>query len=250
MSIPAGQGPISALRGTLIFCRDDPFLTDPGTAFVCEPDGLVICRDGVIDAVGPYAAMKAALPPDATLADHSGCLIAPGFIDTHIHYVQTGIIGAQGRSCSSGSRRYTYVAEQAFADEAVARDDRARLLRRAACATAPPPRWCSARCIAGSVDALFEQAQTRNLRLIAGKVLMDRNAPAALLDTAQSGYDQSKALIGKWHGRGRALYAITPRFAGSSTPEQLEHGGRALARASRRAHADPHRGERSTRSPG
>jgi guanine deaminase len=224
MSIPAGQGPISALRGTLIFCRDDPFITDPGTAFVCEPDGLVICRDGVIDAVGPYAAMKAALPADTTLADHSGCLIAPGFIDTHIHYVQTGMIGAQGRQLLEWLETYTYVAEQAFADEAVARETARvfcdELLRNG---TTTALVFCSVH--AGSVDALFEQAQTRNLRLIAGKVLMDRNAPVALLDTAQSGYDQSKALIGKWHGRGRALYAITPRFAGSSTPEQLDMAG-------------------------
>jgi len=78
---------------------------------------------------------------------------------------------------------------------------------------------------AGSVDALFAEAERRNLRLIAGKVLMDRNAPAALTDTARSGYDQSKALIDRWHGRGRCLYAVTPRYAGSSTPEQLELAG-------------------------
>jgi guanine deaminase len=224
MNIPAGQGSIRALRGTLVFCRDDPFLTDPGTAFVCEPDGLVICRDGLIEAVGPYAALKAALPSNATLADHLGCLIAPGFIDTHIHYVQAGIIGAQGRKLLDWLNTYTYVAEQAFADEAVARDTARvfcdELLRNG---TTTALVFCSVH--AGSVDALFEQAQARNLRLIAGKVLMDRNAPAALLDTAQSGYDQSKALIAKWHGRGRALYAITPRFAGSSTPEQLEMAG-------------------------
>jgi len=82
MNPPAGDGTISALRGTLIFCRDDPFLTDPGKAFVSEPDGLVICRDGMIQAVGPYAALKAELPPNADVADHSGCLIAPGFIET------------------------------------------------------------------------------------------------------------------------------------------------------------------------
>jgi guanine deaminase len=78
---------------------------------------------------------------------------------------------------------------------------------------------------AGSVDALFAEAERHNLRLIAGKVLMDRNAPAALTDTARSGYDQSKALIDRWHGRGRCLYAVTPRYAGSSTPEQLELAG-------------------------
>ena len=193
---------ISAVRGTLIFCRDDPFLTDPGKAFVHEPDGLVICRDGLIHAVGPYATLKAELPLDTDLADYSGCLIAPGFIDTHIHYVQTGIIGAQGRQLLDWLNEYTFVAEQAFADEAVARDTARvfcnELLRNG---TTTALVFCSVH--AGSVDALFAEAERHNLRLIAGKVLMDRNAPPALLDTARSGYDQSKALIGKWHGRGR-----------------------------------------------
>jgi guanine deaminase len=217
----AEDSSIKAVRGTLIYCRDDPFLTDPGKAFVHEPDGLVIFRDGLIRAVGPYAALKAQLPLDTDLADYSGCLIAPGFVDTHIHYVQTGIIGAQGRQLLDWLNEYTYVAEQAFADEAVARDTARvfcnELLRHG---TTTALVFCSVH--AGSVDALFTEAEKHNLRLIAGKVLMDRNAPAALLDTARSGYDQSKALIGKWHGRGRCLYAITPRFAGSCTEEQLE----------------------------
>jgi guanine deaminase len=221
MTALAPDGCISAVRGTLIFCRDDPFLTDPDRAFVCEPDGLVLCCDGTIRAVGPYAALKSQLGPHAVLADHSGCLVAPGFIDTHIHYVQTGIIGAQGLQLLDWLTHYTFVAEQAFADEAVARDT-ARLfcdeLLRQGTTTALV--FCSVH--AGSVDALFAEAEERNLRLIAGKVLMDRNAPPALTDTARSGYDQSKALIANWHGRGRCLYAITPRFAGSSTPEQLE----------------------------
>src|SRR5262249_61137721 len=122
MSIPAGEASISAVRGTLIFCRDDPFLTDPDEAFVCEPDGLVICRDGVIQAVGPYAQLKSKLPSQSALADHSGCLIAPGFIDTHVHYVQTGIIGAQGFQLLDWLTHYTFAVEETFADEAVARD--------------------------------------------------------------------------------------------------------------------------------
>ena len=224
MTTPADGSATSAVRGTLIFCRDDPFLTDPAKAFVCEPDGLVICRDGMIRAVGPYARLKSELPAGAAVADHSGCLIAPGFIDTHVHYVQTGIIGAQGLQLLDWLNRYTYVAEQAFADPAVAQATARvfcdELLRQG---TTTALVFCSVH--AGSVDALFVEAERRNLRLIAGKVLMDRNAPAALTDTARSGYDQSKALIGKWHGRGRCLYAITPRFAGSSTPEQLELAG-------------------------
>jgi len=184
----------------------------------------VVCRDGMIEAVGPYDKLRSELPSNANVADHSGCLIAPGFIDTHIHYVQTGIIGAQGHRLLDWLNDYTFVAEQAFADPAVAQET-ARLfcdeLLRQGTTTALV--FCSVH--AGSVDALFAEAERRNLRLIAGKVLMDRNAPAALTDTARSGYDQSKALIDKWHGRGRCLYAVTPRYAGSSTPEQLELAG-------------------------
>jgi guanine deaminase len=215
---------ISALRGTLVFCRDDPFLTDRSKAFVHESDGLVICRDGLIEQVGPFASLKERLPTDVTITDYSGCLISPGFIDTHIHYVQTGVIGAQGKQLLDWLETYTFVAEQAFADEAVARETARvfcdELVRNG---TTTALVFCSVH--AGSVDALFEEAERRNLRLIAGKVLMDREAPAALTDTARSGYDQSKALIAKWHGRGRSLYAITPRFAVTSTPEQLELAG-------------------------
>jgi len=224
MLATADKSSLGAIRGTLIFCRDDPFLTDPGTAFVHEPDGLVICRNGIIEAVGSYGALRSELPPNANVADYSGCLIAPGFIDTHIHYVQTGIIGAQGRQLLDWLNDYTFVAEQAFADPAVAQETARvfcdELVRQG---TTTALVFCSVH--AGSVDALFAEAERHNLRLIAGKVLMDRNAPAALTDTARSGYEQSKALIDKWHGRGRCLYAVTPRYAGSSTPEQLELAG-------------------------
>jgi guanine deaminase len=214
----------TALRGSLIFCRDDPFLTDPATAFCYEPDGLVLCRDGVIVAAGPVAAVKPLLQSDTSIVDYSGCLIAPGFIDTHIHYVQTGVIGSQAKDLLDWLERYTFIAEQAFADPQVAANTARifceELLRNG---TTTALVFCSVH--AGSVDALFTEAARHNLRLIAGKVLMDRNAPPALCDTARSGYDQSKALIARWHGHGRALYAITPRFAGSSTPEQLEAAG-------------------------
>ncbi len=224
MSETQAASRVTALRGTLICCRDDPFLTDPARAFHHEPDGLVICRDGLIVAAGAFAEMTTQLPPGAAVSDHTGCLIAPGFIDAHIHYVQTGIIGSQAKDLLSWLEQYTFLAEQAFADEHVAamtaRVFCDELLRNG---TTTALVFCSVH--PGSVDALFAEAARRNLRLIAGKVLMDRNAPPALRDTAQSGYDQSKALIAKWHGRGRALYAITPRYAGSSTPEQLTMAG-------------------------
>ncbi|MGE3157622.1 MAG: amidohydrolase family protein, partial [Xanthobacteraceae bacterium] len=121
MIVPPGDR-VTALRGTLIFCRDDPFLVDPARAFVHESDGLVVCRNGLIEQVGSYAALRPHLSPEITVADYSGCLIAPGFIDTHIHYVQTGIIGAQGKQLLDWLETYTYGAEQAFADETVARE--------------------------------------------------------------------------------------------------------------------------------
>lgn len=215
---------LTALRGSLVTCHDDPFLVGSQQAFRYEPDGLVICRDGIIETAGAYADTRTALPADAAIADHTGCLIAPGFIDTHVHYVQTGIIGAQGRQLLDWLERYTYVAEQKFADPDVARETARvfcdELLRNG---TTTALVFCTVH--PQSVEALFEEAQRRNLLLIAGKVLMDRNAPEALRDTAQSGYDQSKALIEKWHGRGRCLYAVTPRFAATSSPQQLELAG-------------------------
>jgi guanine deaminase len=224
MTAAADGGAISAVRGTLVYCRDDPFLVDERAALVEVPDGLVVCRGGVIEAVGPYAQLAPALPPQAVVTHHSGCLITPGFIDTHVHYVQTGIIGAQGHRLLDWLDNYTYPAELAFADDAVARETAQlfcdELLRHG---TTTALVFCSVH--AGSVDALFEAASGRNMRLIAGKVLMDRHAPAGLTDTAQSGYDQSKALIERWHGRGRCLYAITPRFAATSTPDQLALAG-------------------------
>jgi guanine deaminase len=220
----ASQGSVTALRGTLVYCRDDPFLSDPAAALVHEPDGLVICCDGLIAAVGPYQQIRRELPAGIDVAHYPGCFMAPGFIDTHVHYVQTGIVGAYGKPLLDWLNDYTYPAEQAFADEAYAKRTAAlfcdELLRNG---TTTALVFCAV--YPQSVDALFAEAERRNMRLVAGKVLMDRNAPERLRDTAQGGYDQSAALIKRWHGRGRSLYAVTPRYAGSSTPEQLELAG-------------------------
>ncbi|MBZ0140903.1 MAG: guanine deaminase [Pseudorhodoplanes sp.] len=214
---------ITALRGPLAYCTDDPFLAG-ARAFRYESDGLLICRDGILEAVGAHSALHQRLPRDCAVADFSDCLIVPGFIDTHVHYVQTGIIGAHGRQLLDWLERYTFPAELAFADPDEARRTAAvfcdELLRHGTTAALV---FCSVH--PGSVDAIFEQASKRNMLLIAGKVLMDRNAPERLRDTAQSGYDLSKALLRKWHKSGRCRYAITPRFAATSTPEQLELAG-------------------------
>ena len=213
-----------ALRGTVVTCRDDPFLTDPGKAFAVETDGVVLCRNGLVEAIGPATDLLASVPRDTPVTDYAGCLIAPGFIDTHVHYVQTGIVASYGTQLLDWLDRYAFPAELAFEDPAhaaaMARVFCDELLRNG---TTTALVFCAV--YPRSVDALFAEAEQRGMRIVAGKVLMDRNAPEKLRDTAQQGYDDSKALIARWHGRGRSLYAITPRFAGTSTPAQLDAAG-------------------------
>ncbi len=222
---------VIAVRGSLAYFVDDPFC-DAADAFVYEADGLLLCRDGVIEAVGPAQRLRAMVPGDVTPVHYPGAVIVPGFVDTHIHFAQTEIIGAPGDQLLDWLERRAFPAEQRFADPAHAMAMAERfcdeLVRNG---TTTALVFCAV--FPQSVDALFAEAARRNLRLAAGKVLMDRNAPTALLDTAQTGYDESKALISRWHGRGRAVYAITPRFAPTSTAAQLEAAG-----ALRREHPD------------
>jgi len=221
--MPAPTDGVTALRGTVVTCRDDPFLTDPAKAFVVESDGVVICRNGVVEAVGAASALLKTVPP-GSVADHSGCLIVPGFIDTHVHYVQTGMVASYGEQLLDWLDRYAFPAEMEFSDPAhaaaMAKVFCDELLRNG---TTTALVFCAV--YPQSVDALFAEAERRGMRIAAGKVLMDRNAPEALRDSAQSAYDDSKALIARWHGHGRSLYAITPRFAGTSTPAQLDAAG-------------------------
>jgi len=215
---------LTALRGTIVSLLDDPFLVDPTEAFMHEPDGLIVIQDGLIQSVGPYSALRPILPPDASITDYSGCILSAGFIDTHVHYVQTGVIGSPGKQLLAWLDNYVFPAEELFADEEYARgiarvfcDELLRNGTTTACV------YCAV--YPQSVDALFAEALKRNMRIVAGKCMMDRNVPEALRDTAKSGYDQSKSLITKWHGKGRLGYAITPRWAMSSTPAQLEAAG-------------------------
>ena len=214
---------VHAIRGRLVWFTADPFV-DGARSMRHEPDGIVAIDAGRISQVGPAADVLPHLPERCEIAHYPGCVISPGFIDTHVHYAQSGIIGAHGAQLLDWLTEYAYPAELAMADrttaDAMARAFCDELIRNG---TTTALVFCTV--FPESVDALFEEAARRNLRLIGGKVLMDRHAPAGLLDTAQSSYDQSKALIAKWHGRGRASYAITPRFAPTSTPEQLELAG-------------------------
>ena len=162
----------------------------------------------------------------------------PGFIDAHIHYPQTRVIGSYGAQLLDWLNKYTFVEEQKFADldhcEIVARFFLDELFRQG---TTTACVYCTVH--PASVEAFFTEAERRGARMIAGKVMMDRNAPPALRDTAQRGYDETKALIARWRGRGRLDYAITPRFAVTSSEAQLEAAG-ALLRETPGAYMQTH----------
>ncbi len=207
--------------------RDDPRLAGERAHWLIE-DGAVRIENGEIAAVGQASAILAGAGADVAIDDHRGKLVMPGFIDTHIHYPQTRVIGSYGAQLLDWLQKYTFVEEQKFAErahcEAVARFFLDELFRQG---TTTAAVYCTVH--PQSVEAFFSEAEKRGARMIAGKVMMDRNAPAALTDTPQRGYDESKALIARWRGRGRLDYAITPRFAVTSSEAQLEAAG-ALAR--------------------
>lgn len=215
-----------ALRAAVASPRGNPF-QDAGPWIDHEPDGLVVIDEGRIAAVGPYASLAPGLKPDTEVIHHPDSLIVPGFVDTHVHFPQLQMIGAAGEPLLGWLDRFTFPAERMFADPAhataAARVFVRELMRRGTTAACV---YCTVH--PASVDALFAAAEPAGLLAVAGKVLMDRNAPADLLDTAQRGYDESTALIRRWHGRGRLRYAVTPRFAATSTPAQLEAAGALL----------------------
>ena len=214
-----------AFRGEILHLVDDPAKAG-AAASEHWSDGLLIVADGHVERCGDASAL---LPDTRGLdvVDCRGKLIVPGFIDAHVHYAQTDVIAAYGEKLLEWLTRYTFPVERRFGDAAHARDVAdffiAELLRNgtttaAVFATVHPQ----------SVDAFFASAQACGARMIAGKVMMDRNCPPELCDTAEGAYDDSKALIERWHGRDRLSYAVTPRFAPTSTERQLELAGRLL----------------------
>ena len=206
------------LLGQIIETRANPFV-EGHDAMVHSTSSGILIEDGVISAVGDGQEL-AATHPDASQQDFGDKLILPGFIDAHVHYPQTGIIASWGKRLIDWLNSYTFPEEMRFSDPGVARSSANQYLDLAlAHGTTTVASFCTIH--PTSVDALFEAAQARNMAVVAGKTCMDRNAPDGLRDTAQSAYDDSKSLIERWHGKGRATYAITPRFSPTSTPEQL-----------------------------
>ena len=225
MTVPAPA--THALRASFVTFKDDPFRTSSRDALVLEEDGLIVIEDGRIKACGSHAALARTLPPGTPVTTYPHAIVSAGFVDAHVHYPQLQMIGAYGEQLLEWLDKYVFPTELQFADVEHARAVAARFLRellRAGTTTAAV--YCTVH--AHSVDAFFEESERFNLRMVAGKVLMDRHAPEGLRDTAQRGYDESAALIGRWHAKGRQHYCVTPRFAPSCTDAQLEAAGALL----------------------
>lgn len=217
---------VQAYRAGLLTFHADPAFSDQAHSW--HEDGLLIVADGKIQAAGDWSTLHATLAPDVPVTDYRGKFITAGFIDAHIHYPQTDIIASPAPGLLPWLEQYTFPTERAFADPAhaaeVAEFFLDELLR---VGTTTALVYCTVH--PQSVDAFFTASEARGVRMIAGKVLMDRNCPDFLCDTAERGAIETEDLIRRWHNRGRSQYAITPRFAPTSTEAQMELAG-ALAR--------------------
>jgi guanine deaminase len=210
------------LTGRTLSFDGDPTVNPDSVRYTEK--GAVLLADGHIVWTGQAGDEPADLSAGAARHDYGDNLILPGFVDGHVHYPQIGVIASFGAQLLDWLEKYTFPEEARFSDPDYA-DRTAKLFLDLLLAngTTTAAVYCTVH--PESADAFFAESSARNLRMIAGKILMDRNAPDSVRDTAQSGYDETKLLIEKWHGQGRNLYAVTPRFAPTSTPAQLEACG-------------------------
>ena len=216
---------LCAHRGAILHFRSDPGPHDEPGSFEFFDDGLLVTAHGQVVSMGPARELLSALPTDARVLEHRDSLLMPGFVDAHIHYPQTDIIGTGGRQLLDWLVDHTYPTEGEFADPAHARAVAEVFLDELLCnGTTTALVFCSVH--PASVQAFFQAAAARHLRMAAGKVLMDRNCPEYLRDSPETGERDSRELLEAWHGRERLLYALTPRFAPTSSEAQLASAGR------------------------
>ena len=214
----------AVLLGQVLTFLDDPAIVGEERSHTCfETGAVVIDAQGTIAWVGDRNAV-----PDEYAAypqtDHGKCIIMPGFIDAHLHFPQYRMLAAYGKDLLDWLNRYTFIEEQRYGDPAIAADAAGFFLDELlANGTTSCLAFSTIHPVA--LHALFAAANQREMAVISGKTMMDCNAPKGLSDTAETGYRESKELIAKWHGVGRLQYAITPRFAVTSSEAQLEATG-------------------------
>lgn len=210
----------TAIRSAMLTFKKDPFFHEMDECLVYESDAVIVMEGGKITQVGRAQDILPELD-GVEVKRYTDSVIIPGFIDSHVHYPQTEIIGAYGEQLLDWLNNYTFIAEQGFKNKEHASEvAKVFLKEQFRNGVTSSTVYCTV--FPQSVDAIFEEAEKYDMRIMAGKVCMDRNAPEALLDTPQCAYDESSSLIKKWHNKGRAEYVITPRFVPTSTPEQME----------------------------
>lgn len=209
------------IRGRYLNYKKAPDTEKDKSAYEYNEDGALLIKNGIISDLGNFDKINDNLSQDIKIIDHRPNLIMPGFIDTHIHFPQIQIIGSYATNLLEWLNNYTFIEEQKYSSldhsTIMAKKFFNEILNHG---TTTAAVFCSVH--PESVEAFFNESHKINTLMIAGKVMMDRNAPEKLLDSAHSGYEESKKLIEKWHGVGRQHYAISPRFAITSSPRQLE----------------------------
>ena len=214
-----------AFRGSIFHCLADPGEQADASTTEYFEDGVLLIDDGKVVTLGAADDLLPGLSRNTRVEDYSGQLIVPGLVDCHVHYPQIDIIGSYGEQLLDWLNRYAFPGEMRFADEQHARDVAAIFVDELI-ANGTTTALVFATVHKHSADAVFEAAAAKGMRLIAGKVLMDSNCPESLRDTPESAYNDSRDLIERWHGNGRLGYAITPRFALTSSEAQLAAAGR------------------------
>ena len=223
---------VTAHRSAILHCLADPDQQIDAADSSIEStyqylaDGVIIVKEGLIQQIGD-AEQVLQLYPNIAVTEHHNKLIVPGFIDTHIHYPQTGVVASFGEQLLDWLENYTFPAEGKFSDLQHCRET-ANFFIQELLKNGTTTALVFGTVHKESVEAFFDEADKQHLRMIAGKVMMDRNAPDYLTDTPQSSYDDSKELIERYHDKNRLSYAVTPRFAPTSSEQQLAMAGKLL----------------------
>ncbi|HMV61782.1 MAG TPA: guanine deaminase [Rhodocyclaceae bacterium] len=224
--------PDRLILGQILHFLDDPGEGDDPHSYAHFPQGALWIVEGRVAAVGHRRAVESAIAPERLAAaerfDYGDRLVLPGLVDTHCHYPQSAVIASFGRQLLDWLNTYTFPAEMAFRDPEVARATARYFLDRLL-AHGTTTASVFATVHAASVEAFMAEADARQLRMLTGKVMMDRHAPPELCDTVADAERDCVALIERWHGRGRLRYTITPRFAPTSTSAQLALAGELYA---------------------